>query len=361
MSRILCAALGWTNPRTLDRVNNMLNSSLSRVCLALIVGACCAASAPAQQQQLSWAEQMFDQRNIDFGVVARGSDAVARVKITNKWNRTIHIADVRTTCGCSAGKPSKSSLESLEEGYIEVTMDTKKFTRRKDSNVIITFDTPWAAEVRIPITAYIRTDVVFDPGSVNFGSVDYGKEETRTIKLQYAGRNDWQIKEIKSRSESILAKAVETARGNGRIDYDIVVTLAPNTPPSAIREQLTVVTDDLNSPHVPLLVEATVEADVVVTPAIVSLGVMKPGEAKQFNIVIKGRQPFQIDKIECDSDSGLFKVRLPQNAAQVHVLPMTITAPDQPGNLSEEFTVTVNGRPDPVTFKAIGKISEPNG
>ena len=361
MSRIRCAVLGWTTPHTLERVTIMLNSRLLPVCLTLIVGLCCAASASAQQQQLSWAEQMFDQRNIDFGVVARGSDAVARVKITNKWNRAIHIADVRTTCGCSAGKPTKTSLEPLEEGYIEVTMDTKKFTRRKDSNVIITFDTPWAAEVRIPITAYIRTDVVFDPGSVNFGAVEYGKEATRTVKLQYAGRNDWQIKEIKSRSESVLAKAVETVRGNGRVDYDIVVTLAPNTPPSTIREQLTIVTDDQTSPHVPLLVEANVEADVVVTPAIVSLGVMKPGEAKQFNIVIKGRQPFQIDKIECDSDTGLFKVRLPQNAAQVHVLPMTITAPDKPGNLSEEFTVTVNGRPAPVTFKAIGKISEPNG
>jgi hypothetical protein len=339
----------------------MLNARLPQVCLALLIGACCAASASAQQQQLSWAEQMFDQRNIDFGVIARGSDAIARVKITNKWNRAIHISDVRTTCGCSAGKLTKTSLEPLEEGFVEVTMDTKKFMRRKDSNLIVAFDTPWAAEVRIPITAYIRTDVVFDPGSVNFGAVEHGQEASRTIKLQYAGRNDWQVKEIKSRSESIVAKAVETARGNGRVDYDIVVALAPNIPPGAVREQLTVVTDDQNSPHVPLLVEATVEADVVVTPAIVSLGVMKPGEAKQFNIVIKGKQPFQIDKIECESDSGLFKVRKPETAAQVHVLPMTITAPDKPGNLSEEFTVTINGRPAPVTFKALGKIAEPNG
>ena len=157
----------------------------------------------------------------------------------------------------------------------------------------------------------------------------------------------------------IVAKAVETARGNGRVDYDITVTLAPNAPPGAVREQLTLITDDQTSPQVPLLVEATVEADVTVTPAIVSLGVMKPGEAKQFNVVIKGRQPFQIDKVECDSDNGLFKVRLPQNAALVHVLPMTITAPDKPGDLAEEFTITVNGRPTPVTFKARGKISEP--
>jgi hypothetical protein len=323
------------------------------------MGVCYASVASAQEP--TWAEKMFDQKNIDFGVVARGSDAVARVKITNLYKQPIHIADVKTTCGCSAGKPSKTSLESLEEGYIEVTMDTRKFTRRKDSNVIITIDQPLYAEVRIPITAYIRTDVVFDPGSVAFGAVELGKESTRKIKLQYAGRDDWQVKEVRSRSESVSAKAVEVTRSPGRVDYDIVVTLAANAPVGPIREQLVVITDDQNSPQVPLLVEATVEADVMVTPSIVSLGVMKPGEAKQFNVVVKGKQPFQIDKIECDSEAGIFKVRLPQSAALVHVLPMTITAPEKSGNIVEEFTVTVNGRTQPITFKAMGKVAEPAG
>ena len=337
----------------------MFIARLPRLCLVLALGVCCATTALAQEP--TWAEKMFDQKNIDFGVVARGSTAVARVKITNLYKQAVHIADVKTTCGCSAGKPSKYSLESLEEGFLEVTMDTVKFTREKTSNVIITIDAPLYAEVRIPIKAYIRTDVVFDPGSVTFGAVDLGKEATRKIKLQYAGRDDWKVKEVRSRSESITAKAVEVSRSPGRADYEIVVTVAANAPVGPIREQLTIITDDQNSPHVPLLVEATVEADVTVTPSVVSLGVLKPGEAKQFNVVIKGKQPFQIDKIECDSETGIFKVRLPQSAAQVHVLPMTITAPDKPGNLVEEFTVTVNGRPQPITFKAMGRISEPVG
>lgn len=357
MSRLLCCGSGRdrsANFKASDPI--MLNLRWCWVSFAVIWGACVV--APASAQELNWAEKMFDQRQIDFGVVARGSDAVARVKITNLYKQTVKISDVRTTCGCSAGKPTKTSLESLEEGFIEVTMDTLKFTRRKDSNVIITFSEPLYQEVRIPITAYIRTDVVFDPGSVSFGAIEQGREAVRKIKLMYAGRDDWQVREIKSRSESIRAKAIETARGGGRVDYDIEVTVAANAPPGAFREQLTIVTDDQNSPHVPLLVEGNIEADVTVTPAIVSLGVLKPGEAKQFNVVIKGKQPIQIEKIECESDSGLFKVRLPQTAAQVHLLPMTITAPDKPGELSEEFTVTVNGRPAPVTFKAMGKITE---
>jgi len=38
------------------------------------------------------------------------------------------------------------------------------------------------------------------------------------------------------------------------------------------------------------------------------------------------------------------------------VLPLTVIAPDEPGTLTEEFTVTIAGRSEPVTFKAYGKI-----
>ncbi|HBL45631.1 MAG TPA: hypothetical protein DDZ90_19805, partial [Planctomycetaceae bacterium] len=102
-----------------------------------------------------WAEKMFDKDKIDFGVIARGSDAQFRLKIKNIYPSPVHISNVRTTCGCSAAEPSKNILESGEEGYIQVKMDTARFQRRKDSNVIITIDAPQYAEVRIPITAYI--------------------------------------------------------------------------------------------------------------------------------------------------------------------------------------------------------------
>ena len=106
---------------------------------------------------------MFEKTSHDFGVVARGSDVSYRLKLKNKYKEDVHIADVRTTCGCSAGEPNKTTLKSLEEAYVEIKMDTRKFTRRKDSNVIVTFDAPLYQEVTIPITAYIRTDVVVEP------------------------------------------------------------------------------------------------------------------------------------------------------------------------------------------------------
>ncbi|WP_417392630.1 DUF1573 domain-containing protein [Gimesia sp.] len=305
-----------------------------------------------------WAEKMFEKDKIDFGVIARGSDAQYRLKIKNIYPSPVHISNVRTTCGCSAAEPSKNILESGEEGYIQVKMDTARFQRRKDSNVIITIDAPQYAEVRIPITAYIRTDVVFTPGSANFGSVEVGKGAETTVALAYAGRDDWAITAIQSKDPSLTVKAVETARGGGRVNYNLVLTLSPQTPLGPIREQVMLQTNDVNFTTVPLLVEAKVESDITITPQVVSLGMMIPGQEKTVNVVLRGKKPFEINKIECESNDEAFKIRMPKTTQPIHVLPLTIVPPNKPGDYSEEFTVTIAGRGEPITFKAFGKISE---
>lgn len=300
---------------------------------------------------------MFDVDRVDFGVVARGSDTVKRVKIRNLYKQVVHITDVRTTCGCSVAQPDKTTLQSLEECVVEVKMNTRKFTRRKDSNLVVTFDAPLAAEIRIPISAYIRTDVVLTPGSATFGTVDQGEGGTVTIDVAYAGRETWQIREVKSASELLEVKSQETRRENGRVNYNLVVAVKPGAPVGDFREQLVLITDDTSSPEVPVLVEGTVEADVTVTPPVLALGELTPGQTKSVRIVIRGRKPLMIDRIERDSATGGFKVRLPTSASRVHVLPLTVTAPETPGKFDEQFTVTIEGREEPVTFRAYGNIT----
>ncbi len=320
--------------------------------LALILG--CAISA--QAEELSWAQKMFEKQKHDFGVVARGADARYRLKVTNLYKKTVHISNVRTTCGCSAAVPSKTTLASLDSAYIEISMNTVRFTRRKDSNVIVTFDQPQYREVRIPVTAYIRTDVVLSPGSVKFGPTDQGKDAKRKIEIAYAGRDDWKILEVNTDSRHIEAKVVEKSRGGGRVNYELNVTLKGTAPVGPLREQIFLITNDVRGRQVPVLVEARVESDVAVTPDVISLGTLFPGVDKKFNVVIRGKEPIAIVKIECDSDREAFKVRLPKSTRSVHVIPMTFTSPNKPGDFSEEFSVTIAGRPEPVTFKAYGKI-----
>jgi hypothetical protein len=304
-----------------------------------------------------WAEKMFEKRDHDFGVVARGADAKYRLKLTNKYAEAVHIASVTTTCGCTAAKPSKDTLASRETAYVEIVMDTRKFTHDKSSSVTIVIDRPQYAEVRIPIHAYIRTDVVLAPGGAEFGPITRGADETRKIAIAYAGRGNWKIKDVISKNPNVTAKVVETRRDATNVNYDLSVIVKGSAPVGELRDQLTLVTDDASNPYIPVLVEGRVEPEYVVTD-VVAFGNLTPGEKKTMNVMVRGKNPFLIEKIESEKTSAVFEVRMPQEAKKLHVLPLTLVAPTEPGSLEEDFTVTIQGSGEHLTFKARGKIVE---
>lgn len=331
-----------------------MSTRIARVAVLTALVACLSNVASAQE----WAQKMFDKQKVDFGVVARGADAVQMIKVTNLYKETIHIASVTTTCGCSAAKPEKNTLASREVTSISVTMDTRKFTKRKDSNVVVTIDKPYYAQVRIPVTAYIRTDVVLQPGSANFGAVAQGQESTRQVDISYAGRDDWKLSDVKSASKYVDAKVTETSRDGGRATYMLTVRLLPSAPTGLLRTQLTLSTNDANAPTFPVLVEARVESDITITPGKVSLGTVAAGSEVSQNIVVRGRKPFSISDVTCASKNMTVAANIQEATRPVHVLKLDITVPDKVGDFSEELSVTIPGRPEPVKFIAYGKIAK---
>ena len=308
-----------------------------------------------------WAKKLFNTNKVDFGVIATGSDSKKFLRVTNTLSKPIHIRSATTTCGCSIATPSKTLLQPGEEASIEITMNTRRFKRRKDSNVIVEFDAPAFAKVFIPITAYIRTDVVFEPGMAQFGNMELAKGKTLQMKIAYAGRADWRIKELQVRNPHLTAKFDQTARENGRVDYLLEIRVKDTAPVGRLRDLITLVTDDKANPYVPLLVEANVEPDIAVTPGIVPLGTLVPGRATPSRVVIRGKAAFEIEKVESTKGIEGFKYRPTVGARNVHVLQFALTPdPKTPGKFEEEFSVWITGRPNPVTFKITGNI-QPGG
>ncbi|QDU82178.1 hypothetical protein Pla110_39330 [Polystyrenella longa] len=313
-------------------------------------------SGVASAQELSWAEKMFDEHKHDFGTVARGAEARYRFKFTNNYEETVHISHVKTTCGCTGATPSKDTIPSGESAYIEVAMDTNKFSHEKNSNAIIVFDKPFYKEVRLPIRAYIRTDVVVTPGWANFGSVDHGETKVMDLSIQYSGRADWHVTDIISNNKYIVAEATETSRSAYNIRYNLKVTVKEDAPLGVLRDQVILVTDDSNNPKVPVLVEASIESDLMVANAPLALGNLFPGQVKNSSLIIKGKVPFEIESIECESRGDMFKVKRPETAKKVQIVPIMITPSEEDGNFSEEFTIKITGREEPLKFTAYGRI-----
>ncbi len=279
-----------------------------------------------------WAKAMFDHTTHDFGVVARGAKVEHRFVVENIYEEDAHIKSVSSSCGCSKPQISKPLLKTWEKAEILVTLDTRDFLGRKDATITVVLDLPFPAEVQLHIHAYIRSDIVIQPGSAEFGAVNQGSAAARRLTISYAGRDDWRIERVECANPHIVATLGEVQRTPGLVSYELSVKLQENAPPGYFRDQLTLVTNDFDgkAARVPVMVDGTVSPALVVRPSPLSLGTVVSGGAVTRNLVIQGRAPFRVIAVRCIDDR--FAARVPTDAKTVQIVPVTFSAKGEAGN-----------------------------
>ena len=198
-------------------------------------------------------------------------------EFTNRLDREMHIAGVRVTCGCTTPIVEQNTIRPGEKGAVIAHLNTRTFNGKVGSTLTVTFDRPNYSEVQLRVDAYIRRDVVFDPGEVDFGSVDQGQAAEQTVDLQYAGRDDWQVVGIQSPGPYLTVEAQETRRSGGRVGYRLVVRLLPDAPAGYVDGELILQTNDRRLTSVPLAVSARITPALTVSPTLLRLGTVEVG------------------------------------------------------------------------------------
>ncbi|MGQ9770544.1 MAG: DUF1573 domain-containing protein [Thermogutta sp.] len=286
-----------------------------------------------------WAEAMFDHTSHDFGMVARGAKVEHIFPLRNIYVEDVHIASVRTSCGCTQPSFIKDTLKTYEVGAIVATVDTRGFLGRKDATITVTFDKPYPAEVQLHTFVYIRSDVVFEPGAVLFNAVPQGTLAHRTLQLNYAGRSDWQIVRAVPSADFLAVEVNETGRGAGEVRYQIVVSLKPEAPAGYLQESIELVTNDTLAAAQKLLlsVEGSVIPQVSVQPSQLALGNIEPGQAVTKNLVIQARKPFRVVSVKGPDDRFTFV--LPETTKSVQVIPVIFKADDRTGPVQAQIEI----------------------
>ena len=302
-------------------------------CLA-IVWLALAAIHPAWGQ--SWATKMFPVRQHDFGTVARGAKAEYAFEFENLYKETIHVAGVRVSCGCTSAHVTKATVPSLEKSSILATFNTRSFVGQRGATITVIIDQPYYAEVQLRVDGYIRSDVVFDPGEVDFGSVGTGESVERHIRVVYAGRSNWTIQDVRSANEHLEVELSEPQRSPGRVTYGMTVRLKPTAPVGFFQDQLVLITDDRYQDQVTLAVQGRVVSALTVANDLV-LGTVRHGETVTRNLVVRGKQPFRITGIECDDDR--LECSTDSQSKRLHVVAVKFQAGEEPGDFRSTITV----------------------
>ncbi len=323
------------------------------------------ASASAQD----WAKAMFDHTSKDLGVVARGATVEHTFTIENKYLEDVHVAAIRSSCGCTTPKVDKPLLKTYEKTSLVAVVDTRNYTGRKDVTLTVLLDKPFPAEVRLNLYCFIRSDVVFQPGSVQFGSVPQGTAAQRKVTVSYAGRANWRIVRVETTNPHLQAKATEVSRGPGPssgstlVTYDLVVQLDDRAPAGRLHEQLIVITDDPNqrNSHVPLTVEGMVVAPLTVSPSPLSFGPIAAGKSLTKPLVVHAKKPFRVKEVSCPN--GGFSFKPPDAAPKVlQLIPVTFTAPPTPGKVTETIRIETDlSESGSVEVRVDALVVEPSG
>lgn len=290
-----------------------------------------------------WARQMFDHARHDFGVVASGAKLEHRFTIENIYQEEAHILSVTSTCGCTTPTPTKTTLKTLEKAELITTTDTRNYSGQKDAAIKVRFDRPFPAEVILNVACYIRGDVVVQPGTIDFGSVHQGTVVERRASLAYAGRTGWKITAVEVRNPHLDVQLTESARSEGKVNYDLVVALKNDAPSGYIKDQLVLFTNDLHTRtgRVPIAVEGVVTPGITIRPSPLVMGVVTAGDRVTKQLVAQSMKPFRVLNVECAD--ARFRFDVPSGAKTLHLIPVTFAADHASGNATPTIHVKTDG------------------
>ncbi|RMF95517.1 MAG: DUF1573 domain-containing protein [Planctomycetota bacterium] len=327
---------------------------LRRAILGLMFAVCL--SLPTFGQE--WARKMFSNFEHDFGVVARGAKAEYRFVFKNLYVEDVHVLNARSSCGCTIVSVENPTVKTYEEGAIVARVNSTAFLGARGATITVTFDKPYYAEVQLHVRSYIRSDVVFSPESVQFGTVEQGEEADREVTVTYAGRSDWKIVDVKTPA-NMTAEVEEVSRSYNQVVYKLKVHLDKSAPAGYLNDHIVLVTNDYRYEEVPVTVEGMVQSPITVSPGNLFLGVVKPGQTVTKTLVIRGKEPFRILSISCEGAGFEFDLSKEKDAEPktVHVVPVTFKAGEEPGKIAGNIKIETDLGIEPPAPTAMAVIN----
>ncbi len=217
---------------------------------------------------------------------------------------------------------------------IEATINTTNFQGYKPSGLTLTLDRPSWAVVDLNLTCFIRSDINLNPGQLDFGIVRRSaKLPSSSLTLTYAGgRSDWSILQMKTQTAKVKAEAKEIGRtADGQINWLITATLQPAVTTGSFKDELTLITNDTPALSIPISVAANIQTAISVTPSIINLGRVRPGQTlSKSNLHVRSSAPFALTKVTATRSELTLAEPKPGSIAD-HLVNLTFKAPETPG------------------------------
>ena len=263
-----------------------------------------------------------------------------------------------SSCGCTTVSVEKNLLKTWEKTVLNCQFNSPAFDGSKTATVTVRFNRPYVGEVQLNIRGRIvnRTGLNVTPKSIEFGVVSKSKS-SRTVELTSFGNPNFRILDVKSTFSHVKVQLRQKSRQNNRVQYEITTSLKDSVPAGFAEGQLFVVVQEGNQTReVPIDFSAKVlSAGLRLSPEILTLSGVEPGQEVRKKVILKGTDPFRIVDVTCHSKA--FRVRAGKESKKVHVIEVIYTGEPNAGQheCDLSFYTDLTGD-DPSKLKAIVEI-----
>ena len=182
----------------------------------------------------------------DFGEVPSGESVQATFTLRNGGDEPLHIAYVRTSCGCTTTALEKRDLAPGEETPLIATLSLKNRSGPQNKHLTIGSNDPDHPDIQAIVQGTAIRHLTLIPSTVTFFSAPQGQTITRTVEIRSDSSTPFNILSIEA-SHPDLAIEVTSLSASA---YRISLTLPPTWPAGRIDESLRIHTDH---PQAPLL------------------------------------------------------------------------------------------------------------
>ncbi|MFI5460205.1 MAG: DUF1573 domain-containing protein [Isosphaerales bacterium] len=275
----------------------------------------------ARAEAAAWTDALFPESRHDFGMVPRGVKVKHDFLLVNRLAEPITILNLRPSCGCTSGRASASAVAPGQSVVIEAEMDTRNFVGPKSTVLFVTLITAGGreGEARLGVSCHILSDIVLNPGSIDFGTVVRGQSPAQVLTIDRINGKGWRFVRMVSASRALNAQLAETSRSESTVSYSLSVSVKPDAPAGLLRDEIRLISNDPETPSIPIMVTAVIRGDLTAAPSVLSLGQIHSSAGAQGRFIIRSSRPFAIRSIEGAGDG--FSTSPPDATPQpVHVV-----------------------------------------
>ena len=330
-----------------------------RIFFALVIVVVFVMPIVCQETETDWRQHVIPDKDrfYNFKTVAKGTMPVHRFVLRNPLVEPMHIGEITTSCSCTSldHDEKKTVLQTYEEFVIPVKLRGDMLTGEKNATITVTLDKP-KAEILLNIKGEIRDDLSVTPDFIDFENVELGTEVSKTLKVTYRGNNTrWFLAGATCENKAISADTtLDTQRSGVNVKVFVVnVTLDKSAPNGVINTHLVLISNDAASRReIPIPIRVAVGTVVTVTPVASSLGILLPGEKSSAkSVLISGKKPFRITKIECDNPAIEILPKIDSQAKPTERHPLVVSyqnpadgegAPDTDSTMRAEVRITTD-------------------